>query len=98
MGVPDRELIVTTSLDGSLVCLYSVVSVGKLFDGMCKALVCAAAVYSVLRRYPRKALLVQRSLDWMYVSDIPWRWSKLHAVTRIECDVQRFSILSRGFR
>lgn len=44
------ELIVTTSPDASLMVLYSLVRVGKLLAGMWRALVCAAAVYRVLRR------------------------------------------------
>ena len=64
-GSPDGELIVTTSPDERVIVSYLEVSIGKLFAGICKALVCAAAVYSVFRRYHRNALLVQRKRDWM---------------------------------
>jgi len=49
-GAPTGELIVTTSPEGSVIHLYSLVRVGKLLEGMCSALVCAAAVYNVLQR------------------------------------------------
>ena len=44
------ELIVTTLPDKSRMDLYLLVRVGMLLAGMWRALVCAAAVYSVLRR------------------------------------------------
>ena len=44
------QLVIHVSPDGSFTVVYAVVRVGKLFYGMCSALVCAAAVYKVLRR------------------------------------------------
>ena len=49
-GVLAGELIVTASPEGRVIYLYWLVRLGKLLEGMCNALVCAAAVYSVLRR------------------------------------------------
>ena len=49
-GSPNGELMVTTSPDESVIVSYVEVNVGKLFAGICNALVCAAAVYSVFRR------------------------------------------------
>ena len=49
-GSPDGELMVTTSPDESVIVSYVELSVGKLFAGICNALVYAAAVYSVFRR------------------------------------------------
>jgi len=43
--------MLTTSPEGSRIGLYSLVRIGKLLAGMCRALLCTAAVYSMLWRY-----------------------------------------------
>ena len=45
----------------------------------------------VFRRYMRKVVLFHRSRFWMKESENCCRWSRLAAVTRIECGDHRFS-------
>ena len=48
-GGPEGLLVVTTSPVASVTGWKVAVSAGRLFAGICRALVCAAAVYRVLR-------------------------------------------------
>ena len=48
--VMEGQLECTVSPEGRVVVLRAAVRIGRLFGGICKALVCFAAVYKVLRR------------------------------------------------
>lgn len=49
-GTPEGELVTTMTPDGRVVVVYLSVMTGRLFSEIWRALVCAAAVYMVLRR------------------------------------------------
>ena len=58
-------LLVVMLPEGKLTCFNLVVRFGGLLAGMCTDLVFVAALYRVLRRYPRNTLLVHRRRDYM---------------------------------